>query len=759
MTQSMIEQGPARRQLNAGFNHKQLFSLLAVLSILTLTGCGNDSEPDAVYVSSKPISVPMRPGETEQVLFMSTGNSKLEGNFVSDFDIGISNQGSVDIACVNPEQTCWTTRFKTQDTASGNRLGFYTFDYQGIYGEYPEGGDVSYTPFNIFPSVTQALPPASSFSAGGDNLNKQSHSLAVGSDGSVWAWGANEYGQLGNGSTTYSALPVQVQGLTNIVSVAAGGRHSLALAGNGTVWAWGNNYGGQLGDGTTQRRFIPVQVPDLDGVKAIAAGNSHSLALLDDGTVRGWGFNHFGQLGDGMTQSRNIPVKVAILNQVLEITAGRHHSLARLADGTVWAWGWNLYGQLGDYSRIDRHRPVQVQDLFYIKRISAGSNYSLVLDSYAEVWSWGANRYGQLGRETPACTPGTCPIDIQRIPDLDEVYDIEAGAEFALALRRDGSVWGWGDNTYGQIPGRLTSPHVPTPIEGLNSVTAIAAGSTHAIAMQSDDQCPILFGGRLMAWGNNLRGTRGDGTAVNWFRPTPVVGIGDDDTCASYTGHRLYIYQVGTGSGNIASDHPGLNCTGMLCWQTVPAGSQVTLTATPDADSSFVEWNWDCSGQSQTMVLTMDSAHTCKVRFNQGVTPTSEPDPEPDPLPPLACADELDNDNDGLIDLEDPGCENAGDDSELNAPPPTTDSFDLTISITGEGEVFDNNDSSFFCFSEGTAVCVKSYPANTQASLYGISFGIEDAAIWISGCDNGTGILEACLVNMDRDRQVDISMQ
>ena len=178
------------------------------------------------------------------------------------------------------------------------------------------------------------------------------HSLALKSDGTVWAWGYNYYGQLGDGSTTSSTTPVQVSGLSGVIALAGGYSHSLALKSDGTVWAWGSNYSGQLGDGSTTSSTTPVQVSNLDGVVALAAGSYHSLALKSYDTVWAWGYNYYGQLGDGSTDSstgnRSTPVQVSGLRGVIALAGGGYHSLALKSDGTVWAWGRNYHSQLGE---------------------------------------------------------------------------------------------------------------------------------------------------------------------------------------------------------------------------------------------------------------------------------------------------------------------------------------------------------------------------------------------------------------------------
>jgi len=227
------------------------------------------------------------------------------------------------------------------------------------------------------------------------------HSLALKSDGTVWAWGQNNYGQLGDGTMNNERrTPVQVSNLTDVVAIAAGDNHSLALKSDGTVWAWGRNDFGQLGDGTSSNRSTPVQVSNLTGVVAIAAGYYHSLALKSNGTVLAWGDNDYGQLGDGTNSDRRTPVQVSYLTEAVAIAAGYYHSLALKSDGTVRAWGRNYNGQLGDGTYSNRSIPVQVSDLTDVVAIATRDDHSLALKSDGTVWAWGYNYRGQLGDGT-----------------------------------------------------------------------------------------------------------------------------------------------------------------------------------------------------------------------------------------------------------------------------------------------------------------------------------------------------------------------
>ena len=246
------------------------------------------------------------------------------------------------------------------------------------------------------------------------------HSLAVKRDGTVWAWGENTFRELGDGTTADHNVPVKVAGLEDIVAVAGGGgpdwtAYSLALKRDGTVWAWGRNANGELGDGTTDERTTPVQVTGLGGIVAVAGGWRHSLAVKSDGTLWTWGVVSSGSWGDGVFEVHSTPVLVVGLDGVVAATAGREHSLAVKNDGTVWAWGGNRLCQLGDGSRTDRLTPVQGGRLRRVVAVAAGSTHSLAVESDGSVWAWGYDFYSQLGlgftlfRTTPAQTLPTTP--------------------------------------------------------------------------------------------------------------------------------------------------------------------------------------------------------------------------------------------------------------------------------------------------------------------------------------------------------------
>ncbi|HUP70392.1 MAG TPA: RHS repeat-associated core domain-containing protein [Acidimicrobiales bacterium] len=246
------------------------------------------------------------------------------------------------------------------------------------------------------------------------------HSLALKSDGSVTAWGSNITGQLGNSTTSVvPSGPVQATGLSGVSAVAAGRDHSLGLKSDGTVWAWGFNGSGQLGNNSTTSSSVPLQVTGLSGVTAIAGGGDHSLALKSDGTVWAWGANDSGQLGTASTIDSLVPVQVSGLAGAVAVAAGSTHSLAARADGTGWAWGANGSGQLGNASTTTSLVPVQASGLGSAVAVAAGSTHSLALRSDATVRAWGANTFGQLGNGSTANS--SVPVSVTSLSNVQPV--------------------------------------------------------------------------------------------------------------------------------------------------------------------------------------------------------------------------------------------------------------------------------------------------------------------------------------------------
>jgi alpha-tubulin suppressor-like RCC1 family protein len=349
----------------------------------------------------------------------------------------------------------------------------------------------------------------------------------------LYAWGYNGEGQLGDGTYAEQLGPQKNPYLTRvgIEAISAGGSHSLALLENGTVQAWGSQDYYQLGNPTYADRLEPGEVLGLKAVKAISAGGWHNLALLEDRTVRAWGLDNEGQLGDGTVSGNQYqpPVKVVDLEGVTAVSAGGRHSLALLGDGTVWAWGSQDWYQLGNPTYIDLPRPKKVLDLEEVHAIAAGPWHSLALLRDGTVRGWGANNYGQLGGGTATGNqyqPPVTALDLKGaklIPVDRHLKAIAAGSHHSLALMKDGTVWAWGYNGYGQLgDGTKTDRHRPVQVPDFGGVTAIAAGRLQGI---SHNSFALREDGTVWAWGYNGYGQLGDGTKESRDRPVKVLEL------------------------------------------------------------------------------------------------------------------------------------------------------------------------------------------------------------------------------------------
>jgi len=339
------------------------------------------------------------------------------------------------------------------------------------------------------------------------------HFLFLKNDETVWAWGNNYTGQLGDGTIVNKATPVQVQNLENIKQLKAGLAYSIALKRDGTVWAWGCNNLGQLGDGTIIDKDTPVQVQNLENIKDIKVHYNHSFALKENGTVWAWGCNSHGQLGDGTIIDKYTPVQVQNLENIKDIKVNDNYSFALKEDGTVWAWGVNYYGRLGDGTKINRSIPVQVQNLKNIKDIKVNHYCSFGLKEDGTVWSWGENYYGQLGDGTT--TNRSIPVKVR---NLENIKDIKINYYYLLALKEDGSVWAWGDNYYGQLgDGTRTSRSIPVKVRNLENIKDIKINYYYSLALKED--------GTVWAWGKNDVGQLGDGTTIHKSTPVQVHNL------------------------------------------------------------------------------------------------------------------------------------------------------------------------------------------------------------------------------------------
>jgi alpha-tubulin suppressor-like RCC1 family protein len=327
---------------------------------------------------------------------------------------------------------------------------------------------------------------------------------------SLWSWGDNTFGQLGDGSTDTKFRPTQVGDETIWKSVVGGNYHSIGIKTDGTLWAWGDNEYGQLGDGTFIDKSTPTRIGTESDWKEIYCGPNYNIAIKENGTLWAWGLNDYGQLGLNDIVNRNSPTQVGRDNNWSKVTCGAGHTLAIKSNGTLWAWGDNDFGQIGDGTYLIQLVPIQIgSDNNWIE-ISSGIFHSLAIKTNGTLWAWGDNDYWQLG-----------------IPDNDIFYStptlvnaennwksIHAGGYHNLALKTDGTLWCWGDNEYGQLGDNSTlESHFPIQIENNVQWDYIGASTWNSFGIKAD--------GTLWCWGDNEYGQLGE-VSVEWFVTSPI---------------------------------------------------------------------------------------------------------------------------------------------------------------------------------------------------------------------------------------------
>ncbi|WP_176444885.1 RCC1 domain-containing protein [Paenibacillus herberti] len=350
------------------------------------------------------------------------------------------------------------------------------------------------------------------------------HSVALKKDGTVWSWGRNNVGQLGDGLSIDRFEPSKINGLENIIALSGKVDHTLAVTKEGQVWAWGYNPDGRI-DGRDEVHPTPVLIQGLDDIVSVSAGGSFSLALDKHGTVWSWGSNLYGQLGNGNGNGNGednpLPRKIISIHDIVQIEAGGDFALALSKDGTVWAWGRNSFNQLGNGSDKDETKPIKVPNLKVIK-VSAGDNHSIALAKDGLVWSWGYNSNGQIGDGTANVYAEDGSLQSNhnkgkpiKIKGLKDIQAVEGGFNHSIALAKDGGVWTWGWNEYGQL-GNGTNKDQLTPVKlnGISDIHILNTGYYHTIALGSN--------ALAYSWGDNTYGQVGTSAIDRMIIADPI---------------------------------------------------------------------------------------------------------------------------------------------------------------------------------------------------------------------------------------------
>jgi alpha-tubulin suppressor-like RCC1 family protein len=341
--------------------------------------------------------------------------------------------------------------------------------------------------------------------------------------GYVWSWGSNETGQLGDNSTLSKSSPVSiVGGFSDWCMASAGESHIVAQRHNSSIWSWGCNSSGQLGNNSTADRSSPVSVTGaITSWCQVSAGVCHTMAVSTAGTAWSWGNAVAGKLGDNTTVNKSSPVIVAgNISDWCMLSAGSRHSLGISATGGLWAWGGGGYGALGNNCTVNASSPVSVvtdfSDWCLISANGTGISrpHSLALRSNGTAWTWGHGQFGRLG--DGGVTDRSSPVSV--VGNIDIWCQGTTGQAHTTAVTTTGSIWAWGYGRCGRLgDGTTTNRSSPVIVTGgITSWCSVDAGAEHTVAVQTD--------GTAWAWGCNGSGRLGDGTTITKLSPVSVTG-------------------------------------------------------------------------------------------------------------------------------------------------------------------------------------------------------------------------------------------
>ena len=373
-----------------------------------------------------------------------------------------------------------TIKYKTADTKakceSGPTLWSWGRNDDGQLG-HGDADDIS------SPEQVGALTTWSSVGGG------RYHSAAIKTDGTLWTWGDNsDNGQLGLEDIADRDSPEQVGSSTNWSDAVAGGYYfTTAIKTNGTLWTWGDNGYGQLGLEDEDDRSSPEQVGDLTNWSYVGGGRYHITAVKTDGTLWAWGQNSSGQLGLEDQDHRSSPVQVGLLTDWSDAVAGgAAHTAAVKTDGTLWTWGNNVSGNLGLEDTADRSSPVQVGLLTdWSDAVACGGYYTAAIKTDGTFWTWGNNVDGQLGLEdSGAATPRSSPVQVGALTDWSSVT---CGSSHTTALKTNGTLWTWGDSAWGQLGLEDQDDRSsPEQVGDLTNWSYVGGGDYHTLATRGD---------------------------------------------------------------------------------------------------------------------------------------------------------------------------------------------------------------------------------------------------------------------------------
>jgi alpha-tubulin suppressor-like RCC1 family protein len=352
--------------------------------------------------------------------------------------------------------------------------------------------------------------------------------------GQLWAWGSNSSGSIGDNTTVKKSSPVQtIAGGSDWTKISGKENHKVGMKTDGTLWLWGQNNAGQLGDDTTVNKSSPVQtIVGGTNWSSVACGGNHTAAIKTDGTLWLWGQNSYAQLGDDTNVSKSSPVQtIAGGTNWSSVSCGREHTAAIKTDGTLWLWGWGGSGRLGDNTtNVSTSSPVQtIVGGNNWSSVSCGRDHTAAIKTDGTLWVWGLNNAGQLGDDTT----DNKSSPVQTIVGGTNWSKVDGGYSVTAAIKTDGTLWLWGQNYDGNL-GDDTTVSKSSPVQTIagGSWTSVYCGGSSYDKFSAG----IKADGTLWTWGTNGYFVRiGDNTTVNRSSPVQTIVGGTNWISVSYT--------------------------------------------------------------------------------------------------------------------------------------------------------------------------------------------------------------------------------
>ena len=363
---------------------------------------------------------------------------------------------------------------------------------------------------------------------------KASSTMAIRTNGTLWGWGNNAQGQLGTGNTITYSSPVQIGALSDWQSVSAGTFHTMAIKTNGTLWAWGNNANGGLGGGTFQiQTSSPIQIGALTRWQSVSAGNQYTMAIQTDGTLWGWGNNANGQCGTSNFTTVSSPVQIGSLTEWQSVVAGNSFTIAIRTNGTLWGWGNNVSGRAGlPVNNGNYSSPTQIGTLTNWQSVATGDSHSMAVKTDGTLWGWGNNFQGQLGTGV-LNNSYFSPVQIGTLTDWQR---LSAGIAYTMAIKTDGTLWGWGTNQDDRLGAFQLNNRVFIKVGESSDWSKISSKNQNTLAIKTN--------GTLWGWGTNFSGELGLGNVTTYSRPVQIGILTNWFDAQAGTDHSIFISEL-----------------------------------------------------------------------------------------------------------------------------------------------------------------------------------------------------------------------